>query len=81
MYRFSQTAQTGQLPEKTEGITEDQYKRKICASALMDWGYLLAGARPPENCAEGMIAVANYLGIPPTNQAFLDYADTLGTKQ
>ena len=77
MTQFSEISITGQLPEKRENVTEEEYKASICAEALRDWGNCMAGSKPPVMFGEGMVQVSKLLGVLADPNSLMEYSSTL----
>jgi len=74
---FSEISTTGQLPEKPDNISEQDYNAWICAKALGDWGICMVGGTPPQKFGEGMVEVSKLLGVSASPESLKEYADTL----
>ncbi len=66
-YLFSEISEAGKLPETPN-------TKMVLASALCDWGCVIAGAKPPENFGRGMAAVGAFLGVSPTPSGLMELA-------
>jgi len=67
MYMFSEISLTGELPEES-------YNNLVLAHALCDWGAVMAGAVPPKKFGEGMVKVADLLGVSGTPDSLMELA-------
>lgn len=75
--QYSEISITGQLPEKREDVSEQEYKASVCAKALGDWGNCMAGSTPPQKFGKGMVEVSKLLGVSASPESLKEYANTL----
>lgn len=75
--QYSEISITGELPERMDNISEEDYKAWICAKALRDWGCCMAGSTPPAKFGEGMVQVGKLLGVSASPESLMEYSKQL----